>query len=172
MTKLRALVPFVAASALFGCAGTKQMPTVTGEGGSPVTGAGGATTGQAASGGSSVATTGVGGSTVGGDVGITGTGGAVNCGLYHFQPTPKNADIMMVLDRSGSMKDVPDGASGDHHQVADRRAGHGTDRDRHPGSISWGLKTFPEAYTDSMSDCAGGITKAIDVQMGAMNGTR
>jgi hypothetical protein len=38
-------------------------------------------------------------------------------------------------------------------------------------SISWGLKTFPEAYTDGMSDCAGGITTAIDVQVAPMDGT-
>jgi von Willebrand factor type A domain len=168
---MRALVPLLAASALFGCAGTKQMPTETGEGGSPVTGTGGATTGQGASGGSTVVTTGTGGSSSG-DIGITGSGGSANCGLYHFQPTPKNADIMMVLDRSGSMKDVPDGAPSGSSTTKWQIVAPAMEQivTATQSSISWGLKTFPEAYTDSMSDCAGGITKAIDVQVAAMNG--
>ncbi len=172
---MRALVPLLAALALFGCAGTKQMPTLAGEGGgSPVTGSGGVATGQGASGGSAVATSGSGGSTAGGDVGITGSGGAVNCGLYHFQPTPKNADIMMVLDRSGSMKDVPDGAPSGSATTKWQIVVPAMEQivTATQSSISWGLKTFPEAYTDSMSDCAGGITKAIDVQMAAMNGSQ
>jgi hypothetical protein len=37
-------------------------------------------------------------------------------------------------------------------------------------SISWGMKSFPEAYTDSMDDCAGGVTGIIDVKVAAMDG--
>ncbi|MES1207915.1 MAG: vWA domain-containing protein [Pseudomonadota bacterium] len=170
MTTFRALVSFLAASALFGCAGTKQMPSVTGEGGSSVTGSGGVATGPSASGGSGPASTGSGGRTAGGD--ISGSGGSVNCGLYHFQPTPKNADIMMVLDRSGSMRDIPNGAPSGSTTTKWQIVVPAMEQivTATQSSISWGLKTFPEAYTDSMSDCAGGITKAIDVQMAAMNG--
>ena len=174
MTTLRALVPFLAASLLFGCAGTKQMPALAGEGGSGVSGTGGTTGSPTGSGGSPGATTGSGGSpTAGGDIGLTGSGGgSVNCGLFQFQPTPKNADIMMVLDRSGSMKDVPDGAPSGSTTTKWQIVAPAMEQivTATQSSISWGLKTFPEAYTDSMSDCAGGITKAIDVQMAAMNG--
>jgi hypothetical protein len=126
-----------------------------GEGGS---GAGPATTGSGGDGGG------------GGDVGPT-TDASTNCGLYQFQPTPKAADIMMVLDRSGSMKDVPSGSTGTLSkwqivQPAVEQLVTAT-----TSSISWGLKTFPEASTDGMSDCSGGITSTIDVQVAAMNGT-
>jgi hypothetical protein len=39
-------------------------------------------------------------------------------------------------------------------------------------SISWGMKSFPETYTDSMTDCGGGVTSAIDVKIAAMDGTQ
>lgn len=172
MTTLRGLIPVLAFSALGGCAGTKQMPSLAGEGGSaPISGTGGTSMGGVGTGGSMGTTTGAGGSTSTGDI---GTGGSTNCGLYQFQPTPKNADIMMVLDRSGSMKDVPDGAPSGSTTTKWQIVVPAMEQivTSTQSSISWGLKTFPEAYTDSMSDCAGGITKAIDVQMTAMDGTQ
>ena len=176
MRTVRALIPVLAFAALGGCAGTKQMPTsLTGEGGSAVTNTGGSPGATGGSGGSVVTTTGAGGSGTGGDVGITGAGGTgANCGLYQFQPTPKNADIMMVLDRSGSMKDVPDGAPSGSTTTKWQIVVPAMEQivTATQSSISWGLKTFPEAYTDSMTDCAGGITKAIDVQMTPMDGSQ
>jgi hypothetical protein len=167
MTKFCALIPLlVAAPAVWGCAGTKPVQSSAGEGGTGGVGTGtGATTG---SGGSQVTGTGGGG----GDVGPQTDAGTPNCGLYQFQPTPKAADIMMVLDRSGSMQDVPDGApSGSPSKwsvvVPSLMSVVSATQD----SISWGLKTFPEASTDGASDCSGGITKAIDVQVTAMDGT-
>lgn len=173
MRTARALIPILTFSAVGGCAGTKQIPSLTGAGGSAVTSTGG---GPAATGGTT-SSSGAGGASngTGGDVGITGAGGTgANCGLYQFQPTPKNADIMMVLDRSGSMKDVPDGAPSGSTTTKWQIVVPAMEQivTATQSSISWGLKTFPEAYTDSMSDCAGGITKAIDVQVTPMDGAQ
>ncbi|HVV52640.1 MAG TPA: vWA domain-containing protein [Polyangia bacterium] len=183
MKKLPALVSLVALplslplAVLGGCAGAHVGVMTTGEGGSTISsGSGGAsaTGGAVGSGGSATGTggrlSGQGGG--GGDIGPATDAGTPNCGLQQFQPTPKAADIMMVLDRSGSMQDVPDGApSGSPSKwnivvPALQQIVTATQ-----SSISWGMKTFPEAYTDSMSDCAGGITSAIDVKIAAMDGT-
>jgi hypothetical protein len=176
MKNVCALIPLLVALPLGGgCAGTKPVQSPAGEGGSgagPSTGTGGTTGsgGSQGTGSGGVVLTGNGGG--GGDVGPTTDAGDPNCGLYQFQPTPKAADIMMVLDRSGSMTDVPEGApSGSPSKwsvvVPSLMSAVSATQD----SISWGLKTFPEAYTDSMSDCAGGITSAIDVQVAPMDGT-
>lgn len=170
----RALVPAFAFSLLGGCAGTKQMPsTVTGEGGSAVTGAGGAASGRGGSGGTVVMTTGAGGSSTGGDVGITGSGGiGNNCGLYQFQPTPKFADILMVLDRSGSMEDVPDGAPSGSTTTKWQIVVPAMEQivSATQASISWGLKTFPEAASDGKSDCAGPLGNTPDVTVATKDG--
>jgi hypothetical protein len=178
MAKFCALVPLLilpaVVTSLVGCAGTHPVQSAAGQGGSGVsTGGTPGTGGEAGTGGSP--TNGTGGSAStgsGGDVGFNDAGTA-NCGLQQFKPTPKNADIMMVLDRSGSMQDVPDGAP----------SGSTTSKwtilvpslepvvTATAGSISWGLKSFPEAYTDSMDDCQGGVTTAIDVALAPMNAT-
>jgi len=174
MKKYCALIPLLAAfPAIGGCAGTKPVQSAAGEGGSgAIVGAAG---GSPGSGGSVVSGTGGGISTTGsgGDVGINDAGDP-NCGLLQFKPTPKAADILMVLDRSGSMIDIPDGAP----------AGSTTTKwqivvpsleavvSATESSISWGMKSFPEAYTDSMDDCGGGVTGIIDVKVAAMDGTQ
>lgn len=175
MKKLCALFPLLAAlPALGGCAGTKPVQSVAGEGGSGAivggTGGGVGSGGSGESGGSVV--TGTGGVS-GGDVGISDAG-TPNCGLMQFKPTPKAADILMVLDRSGSMIDIPEGApSGSTTTkwdivVPSLEAVVSATQ----SSISWGMKSFPETYTDSMDDCGGGVTNAIDVKVAAMDGTQ
>jgi hypothetical protein len=178
MKKLCALFPLLAAlPALGGCAGTKPVQSVAGEGGSGAiaggtggSGGGFGSGGSGESGGSVV--TGTGGGS-GGDVGISDAG-TPNCGLMQFKPTPRAADILMVLDRSGSMIDIPEGAP----------AGSTTTKwdivvpsleavvSATQSSISWGMKSFPETYTDSMDDCGGGVTNAIDVKVAAMDGAQ
>jgi len=170
MTTPRALVPALAVATLLACAGTKQMPSSTGAGtgGSQPIGTGG--------GGAAVAT-GSGGSpgtSTGGDVGVTGSGGSGNnCGLYQFQPTPKNADILMVLDRSGSMEDVPEGAPSGSTTTKWQIVVPAMEQivTATQSSISWGLKTFPEAASDGKSDCAGPLGNTPDVPMAAKDGT-
>src|SRR5580658_4424005 len=102
MKKLCLLIPLLAAlPTAWGCAGTKPVQSAAGEGGSGAIGSGGG--GSVGSGGiatatgtgGSLTTTGTGGG--GGDV-SPNDAGAANCGLQQFKPTPKAADILMVLD--------------------------------------------------------------------------
>src|SRR3954470_3977521 len=100
MKKLSALIPMLApVSSLGGCAGTKPVQSVTGEGGSgAVVGNTGGSFGSGGSGGSPLTGTGGGVGTTGsgGDIGLSDAGDP-NCGLQQFKPTPKAADILMVL---------------------------------------------------------------------------
>jgi len=179
MKKLCALLPMLAAfpalGVLGGCAGTKPVQSVVGEGGSgAVVGNTGGSLGSGGSGGSAVTGTGGGVSTTGsgGDIGINDAGDP-NCGLQQFKPTPKAADILMVLDRSGSMVDIPDGAPSGSTTTKWQLVVPSLEAvvSATESSILWGMKSFPETYTDSMSDCAGGVTSAIDIKIAAMNGT-
>jgi von Willebrand factor type A domain len=165
---LPALVPSLAALSLWGCAGARTS-------GSP---------GQAGNSGQagSAATTGAGGARATGSAGTTGGPGTAgsnggpgagggggtdrNCGLYQFNPIPKNADLLLVLDRSASMED-PIGASGTPSKwsvVIPTLKSVITATD---SSVLWGMKSFPEG---SGAECvAGSVTSAIDVQIAATN---
>ncbi|HSY39665.1 MAG TPA: vWA domain-containing protein [Polyangia bacterium] len=177
MKKLCALIPLLAAFPALGfagCAGTKPVQSVAGEGGSGATvGGTGASVGRGGSLGSGGSVgTGTGGASSG-DVGISDAGDP-NCGLLQFKPTPKAADILMVLDRSGSMIDIPDGAPTGSTTTKWQIVVPSLEAvvSATESSISWGMKSFPEAYTDSMDDCAGGVTGIIDVKVAAMDGTQ
>ncbi len=110
--------------------------------------------------------------TGGGDIGTGGTSGRDagenNCGELRFEVERKPAEVMLVLDRSGSMKDPPTGASASTSKwnlvvPGINEVIRGTDT-----TVFWGLKSFPEG---SGSECAAsGVTSAIDVPMGTMNG--
>ncbi len=179
MKKFCALIPLLAALPAFaltfaGCAGTKPVQSVAGEGGSGASV--GNTGGSFGSGGSGVTGTGGGGigtTGSGGDVGISDAGDP-NCGLLQFKPTPKAADILMVLDRSGSMIDIPDGAPSGSTTTKWQIVVPSLEAvvSATESSISWGMKSFPETYTDSLDDCAGGVTGIIDVKVAAMDGTQ
>jgi hypothetical protein len=150
-----------------GCAGTKMSGDL-GQGGrggqagtTVATGSGGT-----APGGHVGTGTGAAGSSATGTAGIDGAGGMRSCGLQQFAPTPKNADILLVLDRSASMQDPPDSsttASKWSIVVPTLNAViTGTDT-----SVLWGMKSFPEG---SGSACvAGSVTTAIDVGIAAGN---
>jgi hypothetical protein len=118
--------------------------------------------------------TGVGGANVGtggGGIGTAGSGardaGDDNCGELHFEVERKPAEVMLVLDRSASMKDPPTGATTSTSKWDLVVPGlneviRGTD-----ATVWWGLKSFPEG---SGSECAAtSVTSAIDVAMGSMN---
>jgi hypothetical protein len=155
------IFPFLAPALLIACGAEepKDRASPTGAGGGPLittttTGStGGGTSGSAGSG-----------------IGIGGAGPrdvADNCGELHFEVERKPAEVMLVLDRSGSMKDPPTGASTsitkwDLVVPGVNEVIRGTD-----ASVFWGLKSFPEG---SGSECvATGVTSAIDVPMGLMN---
>jgi hypothetical protein len=92
------------------------------------------------------------------------------CGEHHFDLERKPAELLLVLDRSASMKDAPDGASDattkwDLVVPAVNQVISETDT-----TISWGLKTFPEGDGD---ECvATGVTSHIDVELTALNAAR
>lgn len=169
VTKLSALLfPLVVAS-LGGCAGTKTSGS-TGEGGQ---GAGaGAGTGTGTTAGAAGATGG-GGTGAVATTGSGATGGeapdSANCGLHQFNPTPTNADILLVLDRSASMQDPPNASTtaSKWSIVVPTLNAVITSTD---SSVLWGLKSFPEG---SGSACiAGSVTAAVDVGIAATNAPR
>ena len=136
----------------------------------PIGGTGSGNGGSSGGGGSD----GSGGSGADGNSGIAGglniiaTDGGVRgmgeCGGQTFPLARKPAKLLLLLDRSGSMRDPPDGASASTpkwdltvpavNQVV-------TDTD---GRVSWGLKTFPEGDTTS---CV--VSDKIDVPIAAAN---
>lgn len=74
---------------------------------------------------------------------------------------------MLVLDRSGSMKDPPTGGTTATSKWDQVVPGMNEAIRRTHESVFWGLKSFPEG---SGSECAAsGVTSAIDVPMGLMN---
>lgn len=89
------------------------------------------------------------------------------CGEHHFDLERKPAEVLLVLDRSASMKDEPDGADASTtkwdlvvpavNQVI-------TDTNT---SISWGMKMFPEGSGDECDATA--VTEHVDVELAAMN---
>ncbi|HKP55701.1 MAG TPA: vWA domain-containing protein [Polyangiales bacterium] len=92
------------------------------------------------------------------------------CGEHHFDLERKPAQLLLVLDRSASMEDAPDGASDstpkwDLVVPAVNQVIQATDT-----TISWGLKVFPEGEGD---ECiATSVTNHIDVELAAMNAAK
>lgn len=154
--------------ALFGgCAGTKMSGTA-GNGGQAgavsMVGSGGAGGAGATGSAGTTGSTGTAGSSGPG----TGGGGGTDrtCGIYQFNPTPKNADLLLVLDRSASMEDPPNASTtaSKWSIVIPTLKSVITATD---ASVLWGMKSFPEG---SGSACvAGSVTTAIDVQIAATN---
>ncbi|HZL21479.1 MAG TPA: vWA domain-containing protein [Polyangia bacterium] len=153
-----------------GCAGTKT-PGGLGQGGHSGPGGQAGTTAVTGSGGAGGQVgTGAAGSSAAGTFGTTGGGGAGGttriCGLQQFAPTPKNADILLVLDRSASMQDPPDSSTtaSKWSIVVPTLDAVIASTDT---SVLWGMKSFPEG---SGSACvAGSVTNAIDVGIAAGN---
>jgi Mg-chelatase subunit ChlD len=92
------------------------------------------------------------------------------CGEHHFNLERKPAELLLVLDRSGSMQDAPDGASAattkwDLVVPAINQVITATDT-----TISWGMKVFPEG---SGEECdAAGVTSNVDVPLAALNAAK
>ena len=155
---------FLAATVAACTAGTNAP--ATGGAGTTGTGTGVAgTTGSAGRGGSGPAgTTGIGGFNLAG----SGGGGGRSCGLQSFDLERKPAEILLLLDRSASMKDPPDGAPSGSAPKWDliipavKKVIMDSDM-----SVHWGLKVFPEG---NGSECvAGSVTNKIDVPIAPMN---
>lgn len=167
MNKFDASVSLLVVVLFGGCAGTKMSGTA-GNGGQAgavsMVGSGGAGGAGAAGSAETTGSTGTAGSSGPG----TGGGGGTDrtCGIYQFNPTPKNADLLLVLDRSASMEDPPNASTtaSKWSIVIPTLKSVITATD---ASVLWGMKSFPEG---SGSACvAGSVTTAIDVQIAATN---
>ncbi|HEY4106925.1 MAG TPA: vWA domain-containing protein [Polyangiaceae bacterium] len=153
---------------LVACSGT------TGGGGSQLKG------GSGANGSGAGTSTGAGNSssTSGGTSGIITTGdpsmdsdsGIVGdqCANQSFDLERKPAEILIVLDRSASMNDPPDGApSGTGSKWSLVVPGVNQVVMATDSSVSWGLKVFPEG--DGSECVAGSVTSMIPVPIAPMN---
>lgn len=96
-----------------------------------------------------------------------------NCGLQYFDVERRPADVLLVLDRSGSMQETPDGDDDDEDAAgatkwdltvpALRQSILETD-----AAVSWGLKLFPEGQ-DTTECSAETITDTIHVPIDVAN---
>jgi hypothetical protein len=119
----------------------------------PTDGIGGATTGNPGAGGARAPRSDAGGV-------VIDAGAGESCGSFMFKPTAKTAVLMLVLDRSGSMKNSLPNNGGTKWTVVTAAvdpAISGTQR-----AIQWGMKTFP-------GDSGCGVATGVDVQVAPMN---
>jgi len=152
----------LAAAVAAGCTAGTNAPAAGGAG------AGGTSTGVAGTTGNAGRGGGFGLAGTFGVAGTTGSGGERTCGLQTFDLERKPAEILLLLDRSASMKDPPDGAPAGSTPKWDliipavKQVIMDTDM-----SVHWGLKVFPEG-TDK--ECVvGSVTNKIDVPIAPLN---
>jgi hypothetical protein len=76
---------------------------------------------------------------------------ANNCGFQHFDLARRPAELILVLDRSGSMRETPQG--GTRSKWIETTEGLDEVITRTQGTVLWGLKLFPAgAVTCAVSD--------------------
>jgi hypothetical protein len=88
---------------------------------------------------------------------------ANNCGFQRFDLARRPAELILVLDRSGSMRDMPQG--GTRSKWIETTEGLNEVINRTQGSVLWGLKLFPAGGVT----CA--VTDGIDVAAALNNAT-
>lgn len=90
-----------------------------------------------------------------------GAAGELNCGFQRFEPKRVPADVVLVLDRSGSMKEEPSGSDSGMSKWEIVVPAVAEVVESTASVVNWGLKGFPEGEG---SECvAGSVTDAIDV---------
>jgi hypothetical protein len=166
MPKARSrLVAFSTASlvlaAMFGCSATSgrdnTIPGTAGGNGGNGGGAFGGTGGSPVGGASGAAGSGI-------IVDSGGGGDALECGGETFPLERKPAKVLLVLDRSGSMEEPPDGSTTNESKWQLTVPSLNEVIGNTGAQIQWGLKTFPEG---DEAYCT--VTDAIDVQLAANN---
>jgi hypothetical protein len=135
-----------------------------------VVSAGGTGGNGASSVGSGNAGTGPGDQGQGGFISIGGSDGMrepEQCGGETFPLKKKPAKLLLVLDRSGSMKEKPDGATASTSKWELTVPAVNEVITKADAQVSWGLKTFPEGDTTS---CI--VTDAVDVAIASQNAAK
>ncbi|MEO8902456.1 MAG: vWA domain-containing protein [Polyangiaceae bacterium] len=165
MTIPNALLSTLALFTLAACSSSPGTGSSLGgaqNGGAQTTGGGASAVVGAASGGNATVTLNV------ADAGVAGNEGVMNgvCDQQDFDLQRKPAEILIVLDRSGSMKDPPtgsrDASKWDLVVPGVNQVVTATD-----SSVSWGLKVFPEG--EGRACAAGSVTSAVTVEVAAAN---
>lgn len=136
-------------------------------GGSATTGSGGTAVGAGGTTGVAGALPGTGGSVITITPGA-GSAGEESCGIQSFDLERKPTEVLLVLDRSASMQDPPDGVDTDMQKwelTAPAVIGVVQETD---SGISWGLKLFPEGQDTGACD-AETIVDTIHVPIAPMN---
>src|SRR4051812_28705599 len=93
---------------------------------------------------------------------VADTGVGETCGSFNFKPTAKTAVLMLVLDRSGSMKNSLPNNAGTKWDVVTAAVNPAIKATQN--AIQWGMKTFP-----GDSGCNGVATSGVDVMVAPMN---
>ena len=93
---------------------------------------------------------------------VVDTGMGETCGSFNFKPTAKTAVLMLVLDRSGSMKNSLPNNAGTKWDVVTAAVNPAIKATQN--GIQWGMKTFP-----GDSGCNGVATSGVDVMVAPMN---
>jgi len=146
-------------------------------GGSSGKATGGSTPGQNGSGGKNPSGDNTGGrgasSETGGtpfDGGIIARDADATCGLTKFMVERMPADILLLLDRSGSMRERPSGSTATTTKwelVVPALSGVITATD---AGIAWAYKSFPEGTGTACA--SGSVSPAIDVEMAPANAAK
>jgi hypothetical protein len=107
---------------------------------------------------------------------LAASGGDANCGLQTFAVARRPADVLLVLDRSGSMQETPDGDDDDDDDSTGPSKWDLTVpaltqviRETDTG-VSWGMKLFPEGQ-DNDECSAATLSDTIHVPIAAANGS-
>ncbi|HEX3855003.1 MAG TPA: vWA domain-containing protein, partial [Polyangiaceae bacterium] len=153
--------------ALVACSGTNASGGSTLKGGGGADGSGAGTSSGAGNSTSGAGTTGI---NTNGDPSMDSDSGIIGdqCANQSFDLQRKPAEVLIVLDRSASMEDPPDGApSGTGSKWSLVVPGVNQVVMATDSSVSWGLKVFPEG--DGSECVAGSVTSMIPVPIAPMN---
>jgi hypothetical protein len=147
----------VALSVLLSACSDPSISSSTGGDGAGASRGGGlgGSSGGAGKGGGGSGATGTGGSTgAGGSSSMGPNPGDKNCGLQTFKLEKRPAELMLVLDRSGSMN-MPAGAGSMNSKWTDVTAALDETIMKTETTVQWGLKAFPSG--DVMCNVSDGV---------------